>query len=141
MTLYKHIAVAIDFSKQSMEALERALNLKEQYGAQLTLVAVVDTVSFGSVEAYDVKYARQLAKDYEVQLQALKDEHAAKYGELHIRVEEGSPKKVLTSLENVDLIVCGATGKSKTEQIVLGSISTAIVRYAKSDVFIVRNEQ
>ncbi|MER2000728.1 MAG: universal stress protein, partial [Lysinibacillus sp.] len=82
MTLYKHIAVAIDFSKQSMEALERALNLKEQYGAQLTLVAVVDTVSFGSVEAYDVKYARQLAKDYEVQLQALKDEHAAKYGEL-----------------------------------------------------------
>lgn len=141
MTLYKHIAVAVDFSKQSMEALERALALKEQYGAELTLVAVVDTVSFGSVEAYDVKYAKQLAKDYETQLLTLKDEHSTKYGELHIRVEEGSPKKVLTSLEGVDLIVCGATGKSKTEQIVLGSISTAIVRYAKCDVFIVRNEQ
>lgn len=138
MTMYKNIAVAIDFSKQSMNALERALSFKKQYEAKLTLVAVVDTKSFGSVEAYDVKYAKQLMEQYEQQLQALKDD--CYDDNIEIMVKEGSPKDILTSLQGVDLIVCGATGKSKAEKFVLGSISSAIVRYSKCDVCIVRNE-
>lgn len=138
MTMYKNIAVAIDFSKQSMNALERALSFKKQYEAKLTLVAVVDTKSFGSVEAYDVKYAKQLMEQYQQQLQALKDD--CYDDNIEIMVKEGSPKDILTSLQGVDLIVCGATGKSKAEKFVLGSISSAIVRYSKCDVCIVRNE-
>ena len=139
MGLYKHIAVAIDFSPQSMQSLQKALQFKQDYNAELTLIAVVDTKSFGSVEAYDLKYAKQLATDYEKQLQQLVEQHEAVYGKIHTRVEEGSPKVILTSLEGIDLMVCGATGKSKAEQMMLGSISTAIVRHSKCDVFIVRS--
>lgn len=137
MGMYKHIAVAIDFSEQSMKALDRALSLKVQYGAALTLVSVIDTKSFGSIEAYDVKYANQLAEQYDKQLQALKADQ--KGSDVETLVKMGSPKDILTSLNGVDLIICGATGKSKPEQFILGSISSAIVRHAKCDVMIVRN--
>lgn len=138
MALYKHIAVAIDFSQQSIIALEKALTFKKQYEAKLTLIAVVDTKSFGSVEAYDVKYAKKLVADYEQQLQQLKEKYEGEYGIIETRVEKGSPKEILTTLSDVDLLVCGATGKSKAEKFVLGSISSVILRHAKSDVFIVR---
>lgn len=135
--MYQRIAVAIDFSEQSMKALERALALTKQYDATLTLVAVVDTKSFGSVEAFDLKYAKQLVVEYEQKLQALKaDCHNQN---INILVETGSPKQILTTLKDIDLIVCGATGKTKAEQFMLGSISSSIVRYAKCDVCIVRN--
>lgn len=136
--MYQHIAVAIDFSEQSMKALERALALKKQYDSLLTLVAVVDTKSFGSVEAFDLKYAKQLVVEYKEKLQALKNDCPS--SGINILVETGSPKQILTNLDGVDLIVCGATGKTKAEQLMLGSISSSIVRYAKCDVCIVRNE-
>lgn len=138
MSIYQNIAVAIDFSEQSMRALDRACTLTKQYGATLTLVAVVDTKSFGSVEAYDVKYAKQLEAEYAEKLQALCADYPA--NDVQALVKSGSPKEILTTLPNVDLVICGATGKSKPEQFMLGSISSAIVRHAKCDVMIVRNE-
>lgn len=139
MTLYKNIAVAVDFSEQSLKAVEHAKNLALDYNAKLTLVSVVDTHTFGTVEAYDVKYADQLKNDYEKDLQTLK-EKLLKEQQLEIEtvVEQGAAKKILINLQGVDLVVCGATGKSKTEQVILGSISQAILRYSKCDVLIVR---
>lgn len=138
MANYENIAVAVDFSEQSVKAVEKAKSLALEYGAKLTLVAVCDTNTFGTVEAYDPKYAQKLAAEYKEQLETLSQEITEAGLHVEAIVEMGSAKKILTSLPNVQLIVCGATGKSKPQQFMLGSISQAIVRYSPYDVLIVR---
>ena len=60
-------------------------------------------------------------------------------------LEYGSPKveipREIAPKNEVDLIVCGATGLTAVERLFIGSVSEHITRYAKCDVLIVRNEE
>lgn len=136
---YKNIAVAIDFSAQSLKALDRAISIAKENEATLQLVNVIDTKSFGSIAAYDLKYAVELKEESLAKVEELKNK-AVTDGVLTVEVvvEEGSPKKILTELPGVDLIVCGATGVNKIEKMVIGSVAERIVRLSKCDVLIVR---
>lgn len=136
---YKNIVVAIDFSKQSLKALHRAINIAKNNNALLKLVNVVDTKTFGSIAAYDLDYASQLKKEHQDELEKLKNEViTAGVEKVEAIVKEGSPKVVLTSLENVDLIICGETGYNQMEKLMLGSVAERVVRSATCDVLIVR---
>ncbi|MGE7943947.1 MULTISPECIES: universal stress protein [Lysinibacillus] len=138
-TNYKKIAVAIDFSEQSLKALEQAIELTLQYDAALELVNVIDTKSFGAISAYDLKYAEELKNDNSNKMEELKKKVlAAGVKEVGAVVVTGSPKGILTELPDVSLIVCGATGLNRMEKMVLGSVAERIVRHAKCDVLIVR---
>lgn len=141
MPKYKKIAVAIDFSEQSLKALKRAIHIAKENQSSLLLVNVVDIKSFGSLPAYDLKYAEQLAKENEGKLEKLKEE-VIKNGieNVEVVVAKDSAKSYLTTLPDVSLIVCGATGMPKLEKVVLGSVAGKIVRYSKCDVLIVRND-
>ena len=103
------------------------------------LVCVIDTHSFGSVEAYDLKYVKELKEKAAVHLNEYK-EQAEQAGVANIRtlVEKGSPKVILTSLTESDLIIVGATGLNRAERFLLGSVSENVVRNAKCDVLVVR---
>lgn len=138
-TKYNKIAVAIDFSEQSLKAYNRAVNVAIESGATLQLVNVVDTKSFGSVPAYDLKYAEKLKEENLIKIEKLKSEAEAA-GVTHVEavVEAGSPKVILTQLPDVELIVCGATGVNQFEKMVIGSVAERIVRLAKCDVLLVR---
>ena len=139
MMNYKKIAVAIDFSKQSLKALDRAILIAKNNQATLLLVNVVDTKTFGSIAAYDLKYAKQLKAESTEQLVQLKEKVlAAGVTNVEMLVEEGSPKDILTKLPEIDLIVCGETGYNQVERLMLGSVAERIVRYSKYDVLIVR---
>ena len=138
-TNYKKIAVAIDFSEQSLKALEQAIELTLQYDAALELVNVIDTKSFGAISAYDLKYAEELKNDNSNKMEELKKKVLAEgVKEVGAIVVTGSPKGILTELPDVSLIVCGATGLNRMEKMVLGSVAERIVRHAKCDVLIVR---
>lgn len=136
---YNKIAVAIDFSEQSLKAYYRAINVAKENGATLQLVNVVDTKSFGSVSAYDLKYAEKLKEENLIQIEKLKNA-AVEAGVTNVEaiVEMGSPKVILTGLPDIGLIVCGATGFNRLEKMVIGSVAERIVRLAKCDVLIVR---
>lgn len=139
MASYLKIAVAIDFSEQSLKALDRASQLAKEYNAILQLVNVIDTKSFGAVSAYDLKYAEELKKENILKMEKLEKE-ALQTGvkEVESIVETGSPKGILTQLPQVDLIVCGATGLNRMEKMMLGSVAEKVVRHALCDVLIVR---
>lgn len=139
MANYLKIAVAIDFSEQSLKALERASQVAMQHKATLQLVNVIDTKSFGAVSAYDLKYAEELKKENKGKMESL-EKQAVQTGVQSVEsvVETGSPKGILTQLTNVDLIVCGATGLNRMEKMMLGSVAEKVVRYAQCDVLIVR---
>ena len=139
LTTFKKIAVAIDFSEQSLKAFQRAVSEAKECKTTLVLVNVVDTMSFGSVTAYDLKYADQLKKENLEKINKLKKQaEEAGVQDVEVVVETGSPKVVLTQLPDVGLIICGATGLNKVEKMVIGSVAERIVRSAKCDVFIVR---
>lgn len=136
---YNKIAVAIDFSEQSLKAYHRAVNVAIKNGVTLQLVNVIDTKSFGSVSAYDLKYAEKLKEENLIKIEKLKHEaKAAGIQNVEIIIETGSPKVILTQLPDVGLIVCGATGLNQLEKMVIGSVAERIVRLAKCDVLIVR---
>lgn len=139
MANYNKIAVAIDFSVGADKAFQKAIKLAKDFKATLLIVNVVDTQSFGSIAAYDLKYAVELKEKATGELAKLK-EIAINEGVTNVEtlVEEGEAKAILTNLPDVDLIVCGATGFSKLEKILLGSVAEKIVRHSKYDVLVVR---
>ena len=136
---YKKIAVAIDFSEQSLKALDRAIRIAVNNSATLVLVHVVDTKSFGAIAAYDPRYTKQLTSEGTVQLEELKNKAQAEDVEnVELIIKEGSPKAILTTLPEVELMICGETGFSGVEKWMLGSVAERIVRYSKYDVLVVR---
>jgi nucleotide-binding universal stress UspA family protein len=136
--IYKKIAVAVDFSEGSKKALKKAVELAKKFQSTLLIVHVVDTKSFGSVAAYDLKYAAEMKEKAKAELEKWK-EKAEKEGleKVETLVEEEAAKTILTNLD-VDLMVCGATGLNKIEKWMLGSVAERIVRHSKCDVFVVR---
>ncbi|WP_332645281.1 universal stress protein [Lysinibacillus sp. 54212] len=138
-TNYKKIAVAIDFSAQSLKALERAIKVTKEYGAILQIVNVVDTKTFGSITAYDLKYADKMKEQHLQKIEKLKEQAlAAGVNEVEAIVKMGSPKELLTSLPEVELIILGATGLNQFEKMLIGSVAERIVRHAACDVLLVR---
>ena len=136
---YKKIAVAIDFSDQSIKAFKRAVEIAKNNEATLQLVNVIDTKSFGAISAYDLKYANQLKIERLQKIEDLK-EQALTLGvpDVEAIVETGSPKEILTQLPEINLLICGATGVSQIEKLVIGSVAERILRFAKYDVLVVR---
>ncbi|MGN7476438.1 universal stress protein [Solibacillus silvestris] len=136
---YKNIAVAVDFSEKAKIAFERGVRIAKLTNATLHLVCVIDTHSFGSVEAYDLKYAKALKEKAVDHLKEFQEQAVqAGVANVQIIVEEGSPKVILTSLAESDLIIVGATGLNRAERFLLGSVSENVVRNAKCDVLVVR---
>ena len=136
---YQKIAVAIDFSKQSMKALDRAILVAKDNDATIQLVNVVDTKSFGSISAYDLNYAEQLKQESLTKMDQLKNQVvAAGVPVVDVVVKEGSPKEILTDISGVELLICGATGANNLEKMVIGSVAESIVRLASCDVQLVR---
>lgn len=138
-TTYKRIMVAIDFSNPSLKAYERAVQIAKEHNAMLQLVNVVDTKSFGSITAYDLKYADKMKETNLKRIEELKSAAlAAGVNNVEAVVEMGSPKIVLTQHSNVDLIICGATGVNQFEKMLIGSVAERIGRHASCDVLLVR---
>lgn len=145
MLAYKNILVAVDGSKSAECAFKKAVQIALRNDAKLTLVHVVDTRSFVSIESYDgtmaeraIQYAKTLLKEYQAEATA-QGLHS-----LDTVIEHGSPKTVITKHTakkmNADLIVCGATGLNAVERLLIGSVSAHITRAAVCDVLVVRTD-
>ena len=65
--------------------------------------------------------------------------------DVHIVIEMGNPKTLLArtipDAEEVDLILVGATGLNAFERLLVGSSSEYILRHAKVDLLVVREQR
>lgn len=140
---YKKIVVAVDGSKASEVAFNKAIEIGKRNQATLVLAHIVDSRTFATAEAYDrslseraEKYAKDLLNEYV--------ENAKEAGVEHVNlvIKYGSPKVVIAKEiapeQEADLIIVGATGLNAVERFLIGSVSESIARYAKCDVLIVR---
>ncbi|MFD2705295.1 universal stress protein [Salibacterium lacus] len=144
MTTYKNILVAVDGSKESNTALNKAVNMAVDQQAALIIVHIIDTRTFATIEQYDRTIVSR-AEQYGQELVQQYQEEAEKAGveKVHTVVDFGSPRvkipKDIAKQYEVDLILTGATGLNTVERILIGSVSEAVARQASCDVLIVRS--
>lgn len=143
---YKNILVAVDGSTEAEWALKKAIEIAKRNDSTIVLAHIIDTRTFATVEAYDStiaeradKFATELMENYK------KIATDAGVKDVKFVVDYGSPKvkipKDIAKKNNVDLIICGATGLNAVERFLIGSVSEHITRYAPCDVLIVRTEK
>lgn len=143
--MYERIVVAVDGSKLSEKALQKAIEVTQRNeSSTLFIVHVIDTSTAKMFDMmhqnmYDLvhEHAKVLLDGYELVAKE------AGLSFVETIVTKGTPKAVLTKqlaeIANADLIVCGKTGVSAIEQIFIGSTTEAIVRHAACDVLIVND--
>ncbi|UTH02223.1 universal stress protein [Macrococcoides canis] len=143
---YNTILIPLDGSKVSEYAFEKGIGVAVRNDAKLVLTHIVDIRTYANVdvqggslaEKADI-YAQELMEGYKV----IALERGVK--DIEIVVAHGAAKNIIPKQiaveHNVDLIMCGSSGYNALERFVMGSVSEAIVRYAKCDVLVVRTEQ
>ncbi len=145
MLSYKNILIAVDGSTESEWAYNKAVAVAKRNNAKLTIVNVVDSRSYASVEAYDTQIVNKATSFAESLLSGYKE--FAENNSVHnvaTKLEFGSPKTVIPkklAVEfDVDLIMCGTSGLNAVERFIVGSVSESIVRNSPCDVLVVRTE-
>lgn len=136
MTVIKRILCAVDFSETSAHALDYALQLAANLGADLRVVYVF---SFGEIGIADD--VLQLDPDTVIDLQErlrhrleeTLDKHANPGVEVESVIIQGEPAHQIAAAAgdlHADLIVIGTHGHSRLERLLLGSVAEKIVRSA-----------
>ena len=142
---YRHILVAIDFSRFSQAALKRAVELGRHYDAKLSLIHAIEPIVFatgdtdGVIVPYDyVEQERLLFESAKKRLDKLAG--SLDYPNATYKVIWGTPKSAILSYaeaQSVDLIVAGSHGHRGLARL-MGSTTSALVHSARCDVTVVR---
>ena len=144
ITVFTNILVAIDGSVASQQGMERAVDEAKVWNAKLHAVYVVETGLFSSIPSdntVEIMY-RVLENEGNNSLEKAK-KYAADKGvaiTTHLkRGHAGTEIIFLAERENVDLIVAASHGKSQTDRLLLGSVSTYIVTHSSVTTMVVRS--
>lgn len=143
----KKVLVPLDFSEPSRKALRYAQAFAEQFGARLTLLHVVEPLSYPP----DFAVVPLLPPDAEgPRLQELA-KHLAELGrsvgggvETEPIVISGRPWQGVVDYAkeaDVDLIIVSTHGYTGLKHVLLGSVTEKIVRHAPCPVLVVRDEE
>lgn len=139
---FKHILLATDGSPEAEKAYEQAVALAKLVQAKLYIAQVVEPIYFEGM-VRDLPEIRQRAKDNVAQL--AQRAKAQGLNEVETIVVEGRAREALAhdlpKQYDADLIVISATGRSRAERLLLGSVSEYVIRRAHIEVLVVRDKQ
>ena len=144
MPVFTNILVAMDGSEASQRALSQSVDLAKLYNAKLHTIYVVETGLFSSLPmegTVEIMYSVLEKEGDEVM------ERAKKYAtEKSITVithmkqgHAGSEILALAEEEKSDLIIVGSHGKSNTDRLLIGSVSTFVVTHSTVTTMVVRS--
>ena len=143
MADYNNILVAIDYTVEARQVMQKATTIAKQAQAKVTLLHVVETVPVvGGPESFS--YVDLYVDQPDVIDRAINDmTELAKSVELEVaefKVLTGVPKNEITAIaeeKNIDLIVVGSHGRHGIK-LILGSTASGVLHHAKCDVLAVR---
>jgi len=144
MPVFTDILVAIDGSKTGDLAIERAVDEAKVWNAKLHAVYVVETGLFSSLPSdntVEIMY-RVLENEGKAVLDKAKKAAAKNGVTLITHIKQGHAGTEIIALaqkEKVDLIISGSHGKSKTDSLLLGSVSTYITTHSTVSTMVVRS--
>jgi nucleotide-binding universal stress UspA family protein len=143
----KTILVPIDFSKSSEAALEKALDLAEEYNARVVLLHVDEDVQQCAADyclsAEDVLEVEEenMMRSRKLLEQEVNSLKGTKHVDIEYDLRTGSPAEVILEEQgriNPDLIVIGTHGRQGFFKHVIGSLADKIVHDAKAPVMVIR---
>lgn len=135
------VLVPIDNSEHSMKAVERALELAEKQGAQITLMSVasyapdiLDEMTPRTQERLEAESAETLKKAREVfESKGLKVDAVLEVGLV-------PANNIIRKAEEngFDRIIMGSTGRTGLARVLIGSTAAKVVAHAPCEVTVVR---
>jgi nucleotide-binding universal stress UspA family protein len=155
MPLFKKTLYSTDFSPLAEVALDYVKKLKEAGEEEVVVVHVVDDLSVELPDGTDLLKEKEIYKilpevdqEYVInlieKLNAVKEILEDEGLKVKIYLKYGNIPKQIVSVadeEKVRLIVMGAHGKGLLSEILLGSVSTDVIREAKCPVLIVKRRE
>lgn len=138
----KKILVATDGSDASQKAVDRAVELAKDNNAEIIVVNVAeDFCPIGLVEV-DCDTIRELVLKESKGIMA---KAAAKFRDAGINVKEviefGSPAETIIEVadrEKVDEIILASRGKHGVKKLLMGSVASRVLEWAKCPVIVVK---
>jgi nucleotide-binding universal stress UspA family protein len=135
------VLVATDGSEHSMKAVQRALELAEKQGAQVTLMSVAYYVA-DYLEGMPPNIQDKLQDEAKAALKKAKALFDAKNLPVETVMEAGLvPANLIIAKAQdgkFDRIVIGSTGQNALERILMGSTAAKVVAHAPCEVTVVR---
>lgn len=144
----KKILVPTDFSEYSARAFDRALNIARESDGEVVLLHVVDQ----DIQACNMEYCldeSEVDRQQKAMLTGANDrlrKEVEKFAlardvKVTTEVRDGIPYNEILKYEdlnNIELIVIGSHGRSAILRYFLGSVTSNILKGAKSEVLLVR---
>jgi nucleotide-binding universal stress UspA family protein len=138
--VYDRILLPTDGSEGADRAIEQAVGLAAEVGAELHVLFVVEDLPYAP-ELMDDQLETQLRRIGEESIDSIRaraDEAGVK---LEAAIEDGVPHRSILEYadgEGIDLIVMGTHGRSGLDRYLLGSVTERVVRAAEQPVLTVR---
>ena len=141
--VYSKILATYDFSVHSNEAVRRAKELADAYGAQLLVLYVIEQeIHPGYYEVWKVSVRNEMPEIQREARRALEKvlgEVPVEGAEIHVEIGEGDGRihrdiKRFARAHEIDLIVMGTYGLSGIEHMLLGSTTERVLRIASCPV-------
>jgi nucleotide-binding universal stress UspA family protein len=142
--VFANVLVALDGSPAGQKAFGRAVEMARAGSAKLHAVYVVETGLFSSLptdNTVEIMY-NVLQKEGESALDKAKTEAAAHGVTLTTHLKFGHAGSEIVALADkvkADLIIVGSHGKSQTDRLLIGSVSTFIVTHSTVSTMVVRS--
>ena len=133
-----HYLVPVDFSDNSLQALDVALALASPRVDRITVIHVIEThYDFATQVAL---FTEQQRKEGRKRGKELLAKHAHAQVGLRFKLEEGNPAiqiSQLASKQKVNLIVMGTQGASGITKSLIGTVAVSVVREAPCPVLVI----
>lgn len=142
MSHWSHLCCAIDFSEPSRAAFDRALELADRLGAELTLLHVCAPAFPGADVIYSVGEPPESLGEGPIQarLDVWRGEAERALGRsVRAEILTGNPAREIARFgsSGVDMLVVGTRGPTGLGRLLLGSVAERVVRDATCPVLVV----
>jgi nucleotide-binding universal stress UspA family protein len=148
----KKILVPTDFSKPSLIAAEVAVDIAKKDGAEVIFLNIVEEATDGSFNVegqvsmgnmddrlFTLKMIEKGRKQLEKLVKDPKFSAVTVNGELRVGNPFHGIRTIITQ-QKVDLIVMGTSGRTKLEEMLIGTNTEKVIRYSKCPVLTVQKK-
>lgn len=152
--MIKKILVAYDDGNQAKRALDAAIEIAANSGAEIYLVAAYalpivyqGTIALDGIYPDNTAIINYLQENSHSHLEKILAEAAAKVREanitVHTEILDGSPGRVISQFaddKGIDLISVGSHNRTVVNRFFIGSVSNYILQHVKCLVLIAKDE-
>lgn len=140
--MFSRILVGVDGSKCAKRAFDAAVEMARAGGARLMVVSVVQPPTrVSSRKETAARFVGILEREAKLILADYAEEADMKGVKAETLVAKGNPAKIIlytANAEKADLVVIGSRGLGGVKGLLLGSVSSTIVRSSKVPVLVAK---